>query len=379
MTQRLRAHRTDKIALLESLESRVLFSVGHTAVLSLRPVPKKRHAPRSGGAVPVAVAAPSTAATPNASSFVGQGFTPAQIRHAYGFDQIMFGSTVGDGTGQTIAIIDAFNDPNITTDLAAFDAAFGIAAPPSFSVIAQDGTTNLPPNATNGGWGIEMSLDVEWAHAMAPGANIILVEATDNQTSNLNAAVTTARNLTGVSVISMSFGSDEVFSENGTDSAIFTTPSGHNGITFVASTGDNGPPGNYPAYSKNVVAVGGTSLSLNSNNTIASETVWSGSGGGISSFENILPAYQVGLVTQSNTKRTIPDLSFDGDPNTGVPIYDSFDFGSSPWAKYGGTSLSAPPLRRAYCDCRSRSRLRRPRYPRWPFPSTPHALFTSRL
>ena len=129
--------------------------------------------------------------------------------------------------------------------------------------------------------------------------------------------------------------------EQGLDQ-VFTTPSGHSGVTFVASTGDNGNPGEYPAYSPNVLAVGGTSLTLNSQNQITSETGWSGSGGGTSTMEP-QPSYQSGVVTQSTTQRTIPDVAFDANPNTGVTIYDSYNGGTStPWEEIGGTSVAAP-------------------------------------
>jgi hypothetical protein len=120
-------------------------------------------------------ASPSAASSPS-------GLTPAQVLHAYGVDQVSFsgGAIKGDGTGQTIAIIDYYDAPNIAADLAAFDAAFGIAAPPSFTKVAADGSTNYPPTdpaGRGGSWAVETSLDVEWAHALAPGANILLVEA----------------------------------------------------------------------------------------------------------------------------------------------------------------------------------------------------------
>ena len=118
--------------------------------------------------------------TPQASG----GFNPQQLQHAYGFDQITFqngNNTIqGDGSGQTIAIVDAYNQPNIVSDLAAFDTAFNLPAPPTFQVVNQTGGSTLPTSDPD--WGLEISLDVEWAHAMAPGANILLVEATAPRT-----------------------------------------------------------------------------------------------------------------------------------------------------------------------------------------------------
>ena len=177
-------------------------------------------------------------------------------------------------------------------------------------------------------------LDVEWSHALAPQANILLVEANSNGL-DLRTATDFARNYPGVSVVSMSFGDTETFPDDRV-----TTPAGHTPITFVASTGDKGNPGEYPAYSPNVLAVGGTTLTLNSSNNITAETGWSGSGGGISSQQS-QPGYQAGIVTQSTVKRTIPDVSFDANPSTGAAIYDSYNNGTTtPWTRIGGTSFS---------------------------------------
>ena len=278
------------------------------------------------------------------------GLTPSQIRHAYGFDQITFsGGVVGDGTGQTIAIVDAYDAPTIQNDLHVFDTAFGLPDPPTFTRVAQDGTTNYPstdpagsPGAGKNTWEIETALDVEWAHALAPGANILLVEASSASDANLiQAAVNYARSQPGVVAVSMSFSGTEFSGETSYDT-YFTTPSGHGGVTFLAATGDSGQPSGYPAYSPNVLAVGGTTLSLtDSAGTYSNETGWSGSGGGVSTVES-QPSFQSGIVTQSSTKRANPDVAFDADPNSGVAIYDSYDFGSAGWIQVGGTSFSTP-------------------------------------
>jgi Fibronectin type III domain len=273
-----------------------------------------------------------------------EGFSPSQIRDAYGLNQVTFGDVTGNGAGQTIALIDAYNDPTIQNDLTGFDAEFNLPST-TFSVVNQDGGSSLPsvdpagPGTDN--WEGEEALDVEWAHAMAPGANIILVEATNDSPSNLFAAADWARDDSAVSVVSMSFGGNETSSETQYDS-IFTTPSGHTGVTFVASSGDSGEPSGYPAYSPSVLGVGGTSLSIDSLGNYESETGWSGSGGGISQVE-AQPSYQKGVVTQSTEFRTAPDVAFDADPDTGVSVYDSYNNGTStPWEVIGGTSLGAP-------------------------------------
>ena len=167
------------------------------------------------------------------------GTNPTAMRQAYGINLAAFGSVAGDGTGQTIAIVDAYNEPTITSDLAAFDANFGLSAPPSFKVVNQTGGSSLPPADSRGGWGVEIALDVEWAHVVAPKANLLLVEANTASYSDLMTAVNTARNSTGVSVVSMSWGGNEWAGFASYDPT-FTTPSGHNGVTFVASSGDSG-------------------------------------------------------------------------------------------------------------------------------------------
>ena len=213
-----------------------------------------------------------------------------------------------------------------------------------------------PAGAGNptGNWELEEALDIEWAHALAPKASIVLVEASSDSDPNnfdLFHAVATAASLPGVSAVSMSWGLDEFNGINEppgqpnipetTVDPTFTTPAGHQGVTFFAAAGDSGSPGDYPAYSPNVVAVGGTTLNLNDDDTYNSEVAWSGSGGGTSKFE-AEPAYQ-GTV-QSTGQRTIPDVAFDADPNSGVAVYDAYNDtdGSGPWIQIGGTSVASP-------------------------------------
>jgi hypothetical protein len=287
------------------------------------------------------------------------GEDPATIRHAYGIDAVAFGSVTGDGSGQTIAIVDAFDLPSVASDLAAFDAFYALAAPPSFKKINQTGGTSLPAADAKGGWGVEIALDVEWAHSVAPKANIVLVEANSASDTDLYTAVDTARNYAGVTAVSMSWGGDESSADSANDGH-FTTPSGHAGVTFLASSGDNGAYSDtgsttkivgYPAVSPNVVGVGGTFLTTGAGGSYSSESGWGngtssntqgGSGGGISKYF-AQPSYQTGVVTQSTTKRTVPDVAFDADPNSGASIYDTYDNGTStPWDQVGGTSLASP-------------------------------------
>jgi subtilase family serine protease len=278
-----------------------------------------------------------------------QGYTPSQIEQAYGFNDVTFdnGSVKGDGAGQTIAIVDAYNAPDIASDLGVFDAEFGISAPPSFRVVNQSGGSTLP--ADNAGWAGEISLDVEWAHAIAPAANILLVEANSDSLADLLSAVDTARNAAGVSVVSMSWGGSEFYSFNGSeftgetqDDYHFTTPSGHQGETFVASAGDSGSFSGveWPAVSPNVVSVGGTSLYTNADGSYNSESPWQGTSGGYSQIEPT-PSYQDAV--DPYTTRSSPDVAYVADPNTGVAIYDSYaDDGYVGWQEVGGTSVGAP-------------------------------------
>jgi subtilase family serine protease len=267
------------------------------------------------------------------SSSSPQGFSPAQVQAAYGFNNVQFGSVKGDGSNETIAIVDAYNDPNILSDLARFDSQFSLPAPPSIKVVNQNGGTSLP--SANRGWATEIALDVEWAHAIAPGANILLVEASSATSTSLDAALDYARNAPGVVVVSNSWGGSEYSTEKSED-VHFTTPAGHAGVTFTVAAGDSGTGAEYPSSSPNVLSVGGTSLRLGSGSAWSSESVWSGGGGGTSLYESV-PGYQSGL---GLTKRGTPDVSYDADPNTGVAVYDTY--GSSGWVEVGGTSAGAP-------------------------------------
>ncbi len=262
-------------------------------------------------------------------------FTPAQIQAAYGFNQISFNGVKGDGTGQTIAIVDAYDDPNIQADLNAFSTQFGL---PSTTItrVGQSGGA-VPGTDSSGGWELEIALDVEWAHAVAPGAKILLVEASSPTDSNLLAAVDYAA--AHANVVSMSWGGSEF---SGEQSASYENHFIHSGVTFVASSGDSGAPASWPAVSPNVLAVGGTALYVNSNGTWSSESGWGGSGGGPSSYE-AKPAYQNGVVTQT-TNRANPDVAYAGSPSTGFAVYDTFAYNGSNlgWLSVGGTSAGAP-------------------------------------
>jgi subtilase family serine protease len=280
--------------------------------------------------------------------------------------------TPPDGSGQTITIVAAYDNPSIWQAVDTFDSQFATtAAGPTLyqqygpatsflTVLNQNGQpAPLPATDPNGpgnaNWELETALDVEWAHAIAPGASIILVEANSQTLADLMAGVGTAADLPGVSVVSMSWGFVEGQAVLQSDEALYdrvlTTPAGHSGVTFVASSGDYGAAvQEYPAVSPNVLAVGGTSLSLNPDNSYAGETGWGyydsglgtsiGSGGGLSLYEPA-PAYQAAV--QSTGYRTTPDVSLVADPATGAWVADPYNLPSdTPWEVVGGTSLSAP-------------------------------------
>lgn len=252
------------------------------------------------------------------------GYTPAKIRHAYGFDQ--FTST---GAGQNIAIVDAYGSPTIQNDLNAFCKQFGLPAT-TVKIYYPQGK----PSKNDSGWALETSLDVEWAHAIAPQATILLVVTKTASLNDLLGAVDYAVKL-GAKQVSMSWGASEFSGESSYDFHFNKA-----GVTFTASSGDNGAGVLWPAVSPYVVGVGGTSLRLDSNGNVLSETGWSGSGGGTSAYV-AEPAFQ--QAWQTSGKRMVPDVSYDADPNTGFPVYDTTAYsGVKGWFQVGGTSAGAP-------------------------------------
>jgi subtilase family serine protease len=208
------------------------------------------------------------------------GLNPTQLRTAYGINAVDFMLDgvpySGNGQGQTIAIVDAYHDPYVLSDLKTFDATYGLPDP-QFTQITLGNTAN-----TDDGWAGETTLDVEWSHAVAPGAKIVLVEAVDQTIPSLLAAIDVARHVPGVSAVSMSFGypQNDVPGASAFDT-YFTTPPGHQGITFIASSGDSGTTGLYggpswPAQSPNVLAIGGTTLVVNGPKGYLAESIWNG-------------------------------------------------------------------------------------------------------
>lgn len=264
----------------------------------------------------------------------GYGYTPSQISEAYGFS-----GHQADGAGQTVAIVVACGSSTLSADLDEFNTAYGLLSPTlNIHRLPSSGQpdTCSPPNGDGVDWGFEASLDVEWVHALAPGATIDLVVAPTEYLSDLFTAVQYAAQTLNAQVVSMSWGADEFQGENSYDS-VFSHP----GTVFIAASGDSGSGAQYPASSRNVVAVGGTSLYLkpNAGRLKWPEVAWGGSGGGVSQYE-AMPAYQSQFAVGA-TRRSIPDVAFDGDEYTGVEVYDS-NYGppTLTWVA-GGTSLSA--------------------------------------
>lgn len=249
------------------------------------------------------------------------------VRNAYGFNQIGL-----DGAGQTIAIVTAFNHPTAAADLATFSRTFGLPNAPSFSIISTPGT----PNADRA-WAIETALDVQWAHAIAPGANIVLVQAQSDRLADMLDAVDIARNIPGVSAVSMSWGLPE-FSGQSLFDGLFTTPNGRDGVSFVAASGDSGASAGamWPAASPNVLAVGGTRLSTDAAGNYLAESAWTNGGGG---YSQVFAARTGGTAT-----RPIPDVSYAADPANGFFVFTSDPAAGSRtgWFIVGGTSAGAP-------------------------------------
>src|SRR6266702_4030069 len=261
--------------------------------------------------------------SPASSTVVG--LTPSQIRHAYGFDLLSCASSNTCGSGQTIAIVDAFNDPNIQSDLNTFDSQFGLPACTTSNGCFTIATPQGPPRTNRG-----------WAHAIAPGAKILPVEVATNSSANLFGAVDYAS--ARANQVSMSWGGTDASSDSSNDSHFAVS-----GVTFFASSGDNGHGLIYPSTSPLVVSVGGTTLTLGSGGNVVSETAWSGSGGGISAFENE-PSYQTNYpIPNTGGLRGNPDVSYDADPASGVAVFDSLgDQGFKNWIQVGGTSAGSP-------------------------------------
>jgi hypothetical protein len=327
-------------------------SPGHFSCYALQRVAAKASTP---GAQPYDV---------QASYPVGPdgGYTPSDLWSAYGLGALStLGAAGGPGTGQTVGIVDAYDDPNVEADLGTFDSQYGLPACTTadgcFTKVGQTGTSSLP--AGNAGWAGEISLDVEAVHSICPDCKILLVEANSSSSTDLASAVNEAVSL-GATEVTNSYGAAE--QANSTVEAAYTHP----GVVITASSGDQGyynwtepslgTSANMPAALPDVVAVGGTSVNLNSDGSRSSETVWNdntgpkalggsagASGGGCStlftaqSWQSALPGYSSAGCAGM---RLVADVSAIADPYTGFDTYNSYH--ASGWVTSGGTSLSSP-------------------------------------
>lgn len=302
-------------------------------------------------------------AAPMASTTAVTTYTPAQIRAAYGLPalpastaSLSAAQAAQLGAGQTIYIVNAKHNPNVVAELAAFNSKFALptctsrtlavgaslplaaASKTSCELVVAYSTsagaiTSTAP-AYDSGWATEIALDVQWAHAIAPLARLVLIEAPDAGVASLSNAVALANKM-GSGVVSMSFGAKEGSWTSSYDS-VFTGA----GMSYLAATGDNGAAVSWPSVSSRVVAVGGTTLTYSGSGP-RSETTWSGTGGGTSAFV-ALPSYQSGTLG-GYARRAVADVAFNADPNSGQYVA-TLAPGSTTvrWISAGGTSLSTP-------------------------------------
>jgi subtilase family serine protease len=283
---------------------------------------------------------PARAGQPQPAASIGNSgaYDPGYLQSAYNVASVV---SAGAGKGQTVAIVDAYDDPNAHSDLDYYRGWFGLPPLPACSAwpsasaclrkVNQFGAAGSYPG-TDSGWALEIALDLEMVSSICPNCSILLVEANSNTYSDLSAAVSEAVTL-GADVVSNSYGGGEWSGESGFDAAY-----NHPGVAITVSSGDAGYGTEYPAASQYVIAVGGTSLTqaTNTGTRNGTETAWSGAGSGCSAYES-KPSWQQDRGCGS---RTVADVSAVADPGTGVWVYDTF--GESGWLIVGGTSVAAP-------------------------------------
>jgi subtilase family serine protease len=261
------------------------------------------------------------------------GYGAADLQSAYALPSSSAGS------GQTVAIVDAYDDPNAAADLNTYRSQYGLPACTTangcFRKVNETGGTSLP--AADAGWAEEESLDLDMVSAVCPNCKILLVEASQPEMADLGTAVNTAISL-GAKYVSNSYGGDESASDPSFDSSYFNHP----GVAITVSSGDDGYGVEYPAASRYVTAVGGTSLNHASTPRGWSESAWSGAGSGCSA-DDAKPTWQTDT---GCSRKTVADVSAVADPNTGVAVYDTYQDGG--WMVFGGTSASSPIIASTY-------------------------------
>jgi subtilase family serine protease len=273
------------------------------------------------------------------SSAAVTNWTPQSLASAYG---AVWSPSLG--AGRTIAIIDAYDSPAVEADLVTFSHSFGLPACTTangcFKRVNQLGASTPRPSF-DADWAMEINLDVQWAHAVAPGAKILLVEARTASFNDLDAAEQYANNDSNATYLSNSWGAPEFVGESALNPVFTPKP----GKSMLFASGDSGLPASYPSAAPGVVSVGGTTISK-SGSSVA-ETVWSGGGGGCSKYVFAAPQQKAfKQYTQAGcTKgmRATPDVAAVADPATGVLVYMSSAWqGARGWFKVGGTSLATP-------------------------------------
>jgi subtilase family serine protease len=280
-----------------------------------------------------------TIANKKRNTVYNANLSPSMLKDQYGLSQ-----SLTAGAGKTIAIIGAFAHPNIEADLAIFSQYYNLppctTANGCFRRVSQTGSTTEFTSATDQGWAQEASLDVQWAHAVAPGANILYVEAYSDSSVDLFPAARYASN--NADYVSMSFGIAESAGTLSYES-IFSNKR----VSFFASSGDTGAGVNYPAASPHVIGVGGTTLYTSdpADQTFGAEYGWSGSGGGCSVYFQATSAQAAKSSSVCGEYRAVPDVAFNANPSSGVLVYVSEgcnDPQQACWYTMGGTSLAAP-------------------------------------
>ncbi|WP_329462118.1 putative Ig domain-containing protein [Streptomyces sp. NBC_01431] len=275
------------------------------------------------------------------------GISPAAAPSGYGPTDLQsaYALSASAGSGATVAIVDAQDDPNAESDLATYRSQYGLPACTTangcFKKVDQNGGTSYP--TADSGWAGEISLDVDMVSAVCPQCHILLVEATSATMDDLGTAVNRAVTM-GAKYVSNSYGGSEDSTDPTSDSSYFNHP----GVAITVSSGDSGYGVEYPAASQYVTAVGGTSLSRASNSRGWSESVWGTSSGGQGAGSGC-SAYDPKPSWQKDTgcaKRAVADVSAVADPATGLAVYDSYQ--ASGWNVYGGTSASSPIIASVY-------------------------------
>ena len=281
--------------------------------------------------------------SPKAASDDPTGYGPSDIQSAYG----LASAASSSGSDETVAIVDAYDDPNAAADLATYRSYYGLSACTvangCFTKVSQTGSTTSLPTADSG-WAGEESLDLDMVSATCPNCNILLVEAKSASDANLGTAVNEAVKL-GAKFVSNSYGGSESSSDTSYDSSYYK----HAGVAITASAGDEAYGAEYPAGSQYVTSVGGTALKTSSNSRGWTESVWKtssteGTGSGCSAYD-AKPSWQTDT---GCTKRMISDVSAVADPATGVSVYDTYGDDGTGWGTYGGTSASSPIIASVY-------------------------------